>query len=110
MKRRLIEKWDTYQYVPLIPQLCKLLSDTTIIDQIDTFASHVHTTGLIEDFCDGSVFSNHPLFSQDSSTLQIVAYYDELEICNPLGSHTKQHKLGIVLYIRKYFSPVSITT
>lgn len=105
MKRRLTEKWDTYQYVPLIPQLCKLLNDTTIIDQIDTFANRVHTTGLIEDFCDGSVFANHPLFSQDSSTLQIVAYYDKLEICNPLGSHAKQHKLGIVFYTLANISP-----
>ena len=73
-------------HLPLIPHLRKLLSDTTVIDQIDTFVS-ILLAWYIED-CDGSVFANHPLFSQDSwSTLQIVAYYDELEICNPLGSH-----------------------
>uniref|UniRef100_A0A1X7UE82 Uncharacterized protein n=1 Tax=Amphimedon queenslandica TaxID=400682 RepID=A0A1X7UE82_AMPQE len=25
-------------------------------------------------------------------------YYDELEICNPLGSSAKKHKLGIVFF------------
>ena len=25
-----------------------------------------------------------------------MAYYDELELCNPLGAHVKRHKLGIV--------------
>ena len=74
------------------------MNDDTIVEQIDTFPQRIHTTGLIEDFCDGSVYSSHPLFSNDSSALQIVAYYDELEICNPLGSHVKQHKLGIVFY------------
>ena len=40
-------------------------------------------------FCDVTIFANHPLFSQDP-------YYDEVEICNPLGN-VKRHKLGITL-------------
>lgn len=28
-------------------------------------------------------------------SLQITLYYDELELCNPLGSHRKKHKIGI---------------
>uniref|UniRef100_A0A1X7SZ48 Uncharacterized protein n=1 Tax=Amphimedon queenslandica TaxID=400682 RepID=A0A1X7SZ48_AMPQE len=38
----------------------------------------------MHDFCDGSVFETHSLFSVDKKELQIVAYYDELEITNPL--------------------------
>lgn len=38
------------------------------------------------------------LFSVDKSALQIVAYYDKLELCNPLGTHVKRHKLGIVFF------------
>ena len=38
------------------------------------------------------------MFSSDPSALQIIAYFDELELCNPLGTHTKKHKLGIVLF------------
>ena len=41
-------------------------------------------------------FKTHPLFSEDPCAVQLVAYYDELELFNPLGSHVKQHKLGIV--------------
>ena len=77
-KRRLVEKWDTYRYVSLINNLCKLLNDDTIVEKIDTCSERIHTTGLFRDFCDGSVYHSHPLFSQDSSALQIVAYYDEL--------------------------------
>ena len=30
--------------------------------------------------------------------LQIMAFYDEVEHCNPLGTHVKKHKLGVVLF------------
>ena len=46
---------------------------------------------LIADFCDGSLFKSHPLFQTDPHALQLVAYFDEAEICNPLGS---QNKMG----------------
>ena len=39
-----------------------------------------------------------PLFSQDPEALQIIGYFDELEVCNPLGSHVKKHEVGVVFY------------
>ncbi len=51
--------------------------------------------GMLSDFCDGSLFANHALFKEDPAALQIQLYYDELEVCNPLGSKTKKHKIGI---------------
>ena len=86
-----------YQYVPLLSSLRSLLSDPSIIDQVEQCQSRVHTDGIIEDVCDGSVFRTHPLFSSDPSALQIIAVFDELELCNPLGTHVK-HKLAIVLF------------
>ena len=104
-KHRLVEKWDTYQYVPLLEILTALLSDLSIMEQVDISSECIHSTGLVEDFCDGTAYASHPLFSPDSSALQIVAYYDELEIYNPLGSHVKQHKSGIVFYTIAHISP-----
>ena len=85
--------------MPLLHNLRKILSDNSVMEQIDTFPERVHSDGLIRDFCDGSLYANNPLFSQDPYALQVIAYFDELKICNPLGSHVKQHKLGIVFYI-----------
>ena len=56
----------------------------------------------MSDYCDGLQFSNNPLYSTDASSLQIVLYYDELEICNPLGSRRKKHKLGISMLLYLY--------
>ena len=36
---------------------------------------------------------------QDPVALQINLYYDELELCNPLGSRRKKHKIGILVYV-----------
>lgn len=55
---------------------------------------HTRTDGLLGDFCDGSDFLSHPLYSRQQSALQIMLYYDEVEICNPLGTKVKRHKLG----------------
>ena len=53
-----------------------------------------HKSQALMDYCDGTNFSSHPLFSIHSSALQIVFYYDDLEVCNPLGSKAKIHKLS----------------
>ena len=37
-------------------------------------------------------------YSRDPHALQIIAYFDELEVCNPLGSHVKKHKLRLVFF------------
>ena len=100
-----MEKKDTYHYVPLLSSLKRLLQDKSVTKEIDACKSRVRTSEYIEDFCDGSLFKNHPLFSQDDYALQIVAFYDEVELCNPLGSHVKRHKLGVVFYTLSNISP-----
>ena len=54
---------------------------------------HARQDGLLSDFCDGSAYKAHPLFSQTSNSLQLILYYDDVELCNPCGSRTKIHKL-----------------
>lgn len=53
----------------------------------------------LSDYCDGELFHENTLFQEDPSAFQIQLYYDEVEICNPLGSKAKKHKLGICSYI-----------
>ena len=67
-------------------------------EHLEAFPSRIRNDGIMEDFCDGATFKSHPLFSQDPEALQIIGYFDELEVCNPLGSHIKKHKVGVVFY------------
>ena len=41
---------------------------------------HKRNDGLLEDYCDGSAFKEHPLFSVDPTALQIMLYYDDVEV------------------------------
>lgn len=84
--------------MPLFDNLTKLLCDRSILEQIEESPNRIRSDGKIEDFCDGSLFREHPIFSKDPYALQILAYYDEVEMCNPLGAHVKRHKLGVVFY------------
>lgn len=61
--------------------------------QIDN--PHVRDDGLLSDFCDGELYKTHPLFSQDPHALQLILYFDEFEVCNPLGSRANKHKIGM---------------
>ena len=54
---------------------------------------------MVGDYCDGQKFQNHPLYRTNPSALQLIIYYDELELCNPLGSRRKKHKIGELLAI-----------
>ena len=54
--------------------------------------SHSLSEGFLGDYCDGELYTTSALFQEDPCALQIQLYYDELELCNPLGS--KKHKLG----------------
>lgn len=55
---------------------------------------HARTDATKGDICDGARFKKHPLFSADNTALQIMLYFDEIEVCNPIGSNRKKHKLG----------------
>ena len=59
--------------------------------------NHGRRDEFLADFCDGSLFKNHPLFGANPEAIQLITYYDELEVCNPLGSHRGMHKLGIII-------------
>ena len=67
--------------------------------QAEVLNPHISSSKhILTDFCDGKVFKGHPLFSIDNRALQIVGYYDDLEVVNPLGSYIKKHKLGCLFF------------
>lgn len=51
--------------------------------------------GFLHDYHDGQIYKEHPLFASDSKALQLIIYFDEVEVANPLGSHRGVHKLGM---------------
>jgi hypothetical protein len=58
---------------------------------VQVLNGHQLDCNLLGDYCDGSVYNSHPLFSANPKALQLILYYDDV---NPLGSRAKKHKLG----------------
>ena len=57
---------------------------------------HRSSDGVMRDICDGMCVKNHTLFQKYPNALQVIIYYDDIEICNPLGSSAGNQKLGAV--------------
>lgn len=72
----------------LLPHSCLLLC-------LQVFLPHSRSDGYLSDYCDGYLFKNHQLFRAKPNALQLILYFDELEVCNPLGSRSGVHKLGM---------------
>ena len=49
-KRQLIERQDSYQYISLLASLKSLLSDSSIMDEVEQCPLRVRSDGLIDDY------------------------------------------------------------
>lgn len=69
----------------------------TVSNFVQVMNGHGSTDDIMRDFCDGKAFKTHPLFSTKINALQILFYFDDVEVCNPLGSKRKIHKLSMFI-------------
>ena len=95
-KRQKVTCTDHFYYISLLQTLQTLLKQEDILSEV--LNPHQRQDNILGDYCDGKHFRTHPLFSNDPHALQIIAYYDELEVANPLGSYVKVHKLGVLSF------------
>ena len=58
--------------------------------------AHGSTNDNMKDFCDGYIFKSHPVFRSNPLALQIILYYDDIEVAYPLGAKAGHHKLGMI--------------
>uniref|UniRef100_A0A1X7TS93 Uncharacterized protein n=1 Tax=Amphimedon queenslandica TaxID=400682 RepID=A0A1X7TS93_AMPQE len=86
-------------YISLISTLKGLLNNPAVYKE--TEMCHRSTDGVLRDFCDGEFFSQHPVFSRHNDALQIILYYDDIEVANPLGSRAGNHKLGMTTFTQQ---------
>ncbi len=56
--------------------------------------SHRSKDHVLRDMCDGMMIANNPLFGADPTTLQLILYYDEFTVVNPLDCKVRKYKVG----------------
>jgi len=94
-----------YGYVvPFIPNLSKLLSCPEVITELQNFTEN--DVGFSYDVCDGTFVKEHPLYLGDKNFLKFMLFCDDMEITNPIGSHTKVHKITIWYWLLLNISPM----
>ena len=95
-KRRKVLDQDSIVYIPIKRILQALLQRLDI--RLAIRNGPACAPNLLQDLCDGELYEKHPVLSCSQNKVQITAYFDEIELCNPLGSHTKVHKIGCLFF------------
>lgn len=108
---------DGFYYIPLLSTLELLLNNTCIFHQVwqiviittcilyGSYISifkvmsgqHQSPGEVLLDICDGTIFSSNSLLNSNETALQIIGYYDEFTVTNPLMSRAKKYKIGMAM-------------
>ena len=87
----------TFQYVPILDSLSQVLSQKDL--QEKAFSSYTTHEGKYMSFHDGTHFKENALLSGEEMSLPLLLYVDDFEICNPLGTSRKKHKITAVYWV-----------
>ncbi|KAJ8039915.1 hypothetical protein HOLleu_14068 [Holothuria leucospilota] len=87
---------ETFQYIPVLEVLKLILNNQAITELID---SEAHCTeGFLEGYQDGKQYRQLGIFKEYPNALRFQLFYDDVEVCNPIGSKAGIHKLGMFYY------------
>lgn len=94
------EEYRSFQYVPILKSLLQVLSRKEIQDlMLYNGASQSNGETQYRAFSDGMYYKTNELFSGEDPTIAIIFYIDDFEICNPLGTSRKKHKVTAVYWV-----------
>lgn len=80
-----------YYYVPILQTIKTLLNIDSVWQQC---TSEIRPNcNIYRDILDGECNTKNPFFNGENNSIKIVLYQDSFEICNPLGSSRKKHKV-----------------
>lgn len=100
-----MEVEDSFYYVPILQSLQQQLSAPRIFQMVmNAEVQQGQEDIILTDFSNGTLFNEHPLFSNDARAIQLLLYYDDVNVCNPLTN--KPHKMCLFYYQLANLSPV----
>ena len=93
-----ILKNDTCQYISIIETMKKIISVDGFLHIFKAYKQHKsHRNVTLCNVQDGFYYYSNPILNS-VDTIVIELYIDDVELTNPLGSHTGVHKLGFVYF------------
>lgn len=88
---------STFTYIPLLETL-KVLLNNEDIKKFFTSDIKINNNAYTH-FVDGDIYKNNSFFQNNNNAIQLQLFFDEFEVCNPLGSKTGVHKLGAFYFV-----------
>jgi len=88
---------NTFVYVSITQVLESLLRRTDVLEKV--VFSQEHLPGQYRSIQDGQYFKDNKLLGEQETSISIGLYIDDFEICNPLGTSKKIHKLTAVYWV-----------
>lgn len=89
----------SFQYVPLLKSLQQLFNRKDVVDKVvENHRAH-QSDGVTGEQCtyksfqDGSHFKGNGFLSGGELRILLTLYIDDFELCNPLGTSRRKHKL-----------------
>lgn len=88
---------STFTYIPLLDTLKVLLNNEFILKH---FTNDIKiNSDAYTHFFDGDVYKNNSFFHNNNNAIQLQIFFDEFEVCNPLGSKASVHKIGAFYFV-----------
>ena len=75
---------------------CNFQGCSRTFRNLRTFENHIYMYHDVnETRCHDNAIEQEEHGNSEEDDYECEFYYDDVEMCNPLGSHSKKHKLGI---------------
>ena len=91
------EKNFSFQYVPVLQSLLQLLKNEDIVNRLLTKQT-TSDDSQFASFRDGKYFKLNEFHANEEFSISLILYADDFEICNPLGTSRKKHKVTAVYW------------
>ena len=95
-KKRIALIKEAFYHMALVETLAIQLTSKAILSMILEGPDISKNWDVLGNFSDGFFFQNHDLFCNDPTTLQIVPYYNDNNLSNPLTN--KVRKITLFYY------------
>lgn len=89
----------TFQYVPILQSLLQVLNNKNIQEKALGSERNSEHTSQYQSFHDGSHYQKNDFFSVKEDKISLILYIDDFEVCNPLGTSQKKHKVKAVYWM-----------
>lgn len=93
------EENRTFQYIPLPKSLLQTLAQKEIQNFFFNNEAPNDSDFQYRTFSDGNYYKTNELFSAEHPSIPIILYVNDFEICNPLGTSRKKHKVTAVYWM-----------